>query len=61
MPNRLTKPNIDGVGGYNLTISFDTDWFPYTFYFSIALDGKNSTVDDMNEWIQERKSGFWSM
>ncbi|XP_026739301.1 uncharacterized protein LOC113502122 [Trichoplusia ni] len=59
MPNRLSKPIIAGVGGYNITVTFDTEWFPYTFYFSLALDGKNSTLRDLGDWLLERKPGFW--
>uniref|UniRef100_A0A2A4K1I3 Peptidase S1 domain-containing protein n=1 Tax=Heliothis virescens TaxID=7102 RepID=A0A2A4K1I3_HELVI len=59
MPNRLSVPEITGVGGYNITIVFDTEWFPYTFYFALALDGKNTTASDFQTWLPERKAGFW--
>lgn len=59
MPNRLATPKITGVGGYNITIEFATEWFPYTFYFSLGLTGKNTTEKDFLEWIGERKPGFW--
>ncbi|XP_063899108.1 uncharacterized protein LOC110375867 [Helicoverpa armigera] len=59
MPNRLSVPTVTGVGGYNITIMFDTDWFPYTFYFALALDGKNTTAEDFQTWLPERKAGFW--
>ncbi|KAJ8736284.1 hypothetical protein PYW08_006940 [Mythimna loreyi] len=59
MPNRLSTPIIDGVGGYNITITFQTDWFPYSFYFSLGLDGRNTTKRDWAKWIPERSPGFW--
>ncbi|CAG9581578.1 unnamed protein product [Danaus chrysippus] len=59
LPNRLVTPFIDGVGGYNITISFSTFWFPYTFYFSLGLNGKNTTERDFRNWISERKPGYW--
>ncbi|KAF9421473.1 hypothetical protein HW555_002688, partial [Spodoptera exigua] len=59
MPNRLTKPTIDGVGGYNITVTFNTEWFPYSFFFSLALHGRNSTQSDIQSWLSERKPGFW--
>ncbi|XP_034832639.1 uncharacterized protein [Maniola hyperantus] len=59
MPNRLVEPVIDGVGGYNITVSFSTLWFPYSFYFSLGLHGRNTTKKDFNKWIFERKPGFW--
>ncbi|XP_059051079.1 uncharacterized protein LOC131845932 [Achroia grisella] len=59
MPNRLTTPLIEGVGGYNITISFYTEWFPYRFYFSVGLTGKNTTERDKLNWLGERKAGFW--
>ncbi|KAL4716885.1 hypothetical protein ACJJTC_012696 [Scirpophaga incertulas] len=59
MPNRLHTPIIEGVGGYNISIEFGTDWFPYTFYFSLGLTGKNTTHKDMMKWVHERSPGFW--
>lgn len=59
MPNRISQPTIAGVGGYNITVTFNTEWFPYSFFFALALDGKNSTDADMQAWISERKPGFW--
>ncbi|XP_028178178.1 melanization protease 1-like, partial [Ostrinia furnacalis] len=59
MPNRLATPKIEGVGGYNISVEFTTEWFPYTFYFSLGLTGKNTTEKDFLEWIGERKPGFW--
>ncbi|CAG9796487.1 unnamed protein product [Diatraea saccharalis] len=59
MPNRLSTPVIHGVGGYNITIEFDTEWFPYLFVFGIGLSGKNTTERDFARWIGERKPGFW--
>ncbi|CAH2102333.1 unnamed protein product [Euphydryas editha] len=59
LPNRLSKPEIEGVGGYNITITFNTLWFPYTFYFSLGLNGKNTTERDFSKWIVERSPGFW--
>ncbi|RVE48143.1 hypothetical protein evm_007203 [Chilo suppressalis] len=59
LPNRLSTPDIHGVGGYNISVEFDTEWFPYAFYFSLGLSGKNTTEKDFNKWIEERKPGFW--
>ncbi|XP_072941110.1 uncharacterized protein [Epargyreus clarus] len=59
LPNRLTKPIVEGVGGYNITVTFSTEWFPWTYYFSLGLNGKNTTDKDFMSWIGERKPGFW--
>ncbi|XP_047545165.1 uncharacterized protein LOC125077296 [Vanessa atalanta] len=59
LPNRLSLPVIEGVGGYNISVTFDTMWFPYTFYFSLGLNGKNTTERDFYKWIGERKPGYW--
>ncbi|XP_028041382.1 uncharacterized protein LOC114251357 [Bombyx mandarina] len=59
LPNRLIVPEIKGVGGYNITVTFKTDWFPYIFYFNLGLNGKNTTAADFATWIPERKPGFW--
>ncbi|CAF4794957.1 unnamed protein product [Pieris macdunnoughi] len=59
LPNRLVTPVITGVGGYNITITFNTQWFPYVFYFALGLSGKNTTFSDYLKWLPERKPGFW--
>ncbi|XP_050666759.1 uncharacterized protein LOC126966641 [Leptidea sinapis] len=59
LPNRLVTPIVHGVGGYNITVVFSTEWFPYTFYFSLGLNGRNTTQKDFLKWIGERKPGFW--
>nr|XP_049692378.1 uncharacterized protein LOC110375857 [Helicoverpa armigera] len=59
LPSRLTEPTITGVGTYNITIRFDTEWFPYSFYFALALDGQNTTTENFHNWLPDRKHGFW--
>ncbi|KAI8438705.1 hypothetical protein MSG28_011118, partial [Choristoneura fumiferana] len=59
LPNRLTEPNIYGVGGYNITVTFTTHWFPYNFEFYLGLAGRNTSAKDFTAWLSERQPGFW--
>ncbi|XP_041975774.1 uncharacterized protein LOC121730702 [Aricia agestis] len=59
LPNRLVVPTILGVGGYNITVSLYSKWFPTKYYFSLGLYGKNTTNRDYLKWYEERKPGFW--
>ncbi|XP_053614879.1 uncharacterized protein LOC128677794 [Plodia interpunctella] len=61
LPNRFYTPKIDGVGGYNISIYFETDWFPYTFYFALGLTGRNSTARDLYDWIDEQRPGYYGL
>ncbi|XP_063395740.1 uncharacterized protein LOC134680558 [Cydia fagiglandana] len=58
-PNRQVVPIINGVGGYNMSLEFTTDWFPYVFFFTLGLTGKNTTRANLKEWILERHPGAW--
>lgn len=58
-PNRLTDPRINGVGGYNISIEFGTDWFPYNFFYTVGVYGRNTTYTDMEDWHLERNERFW--
>ncbi|XP_075983614.1 uncharacterized protein LOC142981495 [Anticarsia gemmatalis] len=56
LPNRLSMPIITGVGGYNITIKFNTEWFPYVFFFTLGLNGSNATMADRRVFYWERQA-----
>ncbi|CAB3237838.1 unnamed protein product [Arctia plantaginis] len=46
LPSRDLNPSVEGVGGFNVTIIFSSEWFPYGFTFSMGLSGMNVTYSD---------------
>ncbi|XP_068626500.1 uncharacterized protein [Battus philenor] len=60
VPNHKSTPIIDGVGGFNVSVQLDSKWFPHRFYFTLGLNGKNSTAENINRWWAERGDGLWS-
>ncbi|XP_049878543.1 uncharacterized protein LOC126375582 [Pectinophora gossypiella] len=54
LPNRMTQPKIEGIGGYNITLTFNTEWFPRTFSFALGLTGIDTGYWDLREFLNER-------
>ncbi|KAJ2952068.1 hypothetical protein O0L34_g4332 [Tuta absoluta] len=51
LPNHLQEPIIRGVRESNVSVEFVSNWFPYTFYFSLGLYGRNSTAWERETWL----------
>ncbi|XP_049878481.1 uncharacterized protein LOC126375542 [Pectinophora gossypiella] len=54
LPNRQVSPVINGAGGYEINIRFNTEWFPYSFYFAVGLQGVNASVDLTAHWQMQK-------
>ncbi|XP_014366964.2 uncharacterized protein LOC106717595 [Papilio machaon] len=60
IPNHKSTPIIDGVGGFNISVQLDTNWFPSRFFFTLGLSGKNTSADNLSKWWSQRNpQGMW--
>ncbi|CAH2050604.1 unnamed protein product, partial [Iphiclides podalirius] len=59
VPNHKQTPVIDGVGGFNITVQLNSNWFPKAFYFTLGLNGKNSSASNVDLWWSQRGPGAW--
>ncbi|KPI94987.1 hypothetical protein RR46_11991 [Papilio xuthus] len=60
IPNHKSTPIIDGVGSFNISVQLDTNWFPSRFFFTLGLNGKNTSADNLSKWWSQRNpKGMW--